>query len=224
MGDLMAKKTNTAEADRYAAAEDEGRLREYLERSGTDAIHTVRSFAQVLYGNDGPLLPHQRKHAARWAQRLRKYRYPLFPCDAEGRIISDEEADAQAERGVARRWRYHREGRWAREFGETLDAEGRAALADGLVALEESAPPEVFDEPRSRVLDGIRLIVSFDEHRNAKHRFEEARAAIMGRYRGSLVNQLSRTTMPERSGGGQSERAGQPNGGRGMMHFQRRRA
>lgn len=220
----MAKKKHTAEGDRCAAAEEEGRLREHLERSGPSEIHTAVSIARVLFGTDGPVLARQRKAAMRWAKRLRKLRYPLFPCDAEGTILSDEEADAQANRGVVRRWRYHPDGRWAREFGETLDGEGMAALADGLVALEESEPPTVFAEPRSRVLDGIRSILSLDEYRRAKDRFVQARAAIMARHRGCLVNQLSRTMAPELSDGGHPDRLAHLATARGTMQFERRQA
>jgi hypothetical protein len=220
----MAKTRHTAEGDRYAAAEDEGRLREYLEQSSRVEIHTAESLAQVLFGMDGPVLPHQRKAAKRWARRLQKLRYPLFPCDAEGRILSDEEADARADRGIARRWRYEPDGRWAREFGETLDAEGRAALADGLVAIEESEPPEVFDEPRSRIIEGLRSILPLDAYRAARRRFEEARAATLKRHQSSLVNQLSRTAITDRPGVGQPQQVRYPAVLRGMMHCLIRRA
>ncbi len=217
----MGKKTNTAEADRYAAAEEEARLREYLERSGPEAIHSVKSIAQVLFGCDGPVLPRQRKHATRWAQRLRRYQYPLMPCDEEGTVLSDEEANARAARGIARRWRYYPDGRWVREFGETLDAEGRAALADGLVALEESESPPVFDEPRERILEGIRSIVSLHEYREAKRRFAAARATLE-RHRASLVNQLSRTTLGEQSDVGRRQHSGDPAVAKDMMQSMRK--
>jgi hypothetical protein len=223
-GEVMAKGKNTAERDRYAAAEDEKRLREYLERSGPEAIHTVKAIVEVLFGNDGPILPRHRKRAVRWIQRLRKLGYELIPCDAQGRMLSDREAEAQASRGIARRWRYQPDGRWTRELSDALDAEARAELADGLVALEESMPPDVFNEPRSRVLEDIRAILTLDEYRGGRRRFEEARGAIMSRHRNSLVNQLSRVTPTDESDASRPQRLGRPRDGGGLMSFLRRQA
>lgn len=216
----MARKKHTVEADRYAAAEDEGRLRQFLEQAGADAIHTVNSIGEVLFGCDGRLLPHQRRAARRWMDKLRKLRYPLFPCDEDGAVLSDEDADDRARRGSIRRWRYFPDGRWANEFGESLDAKGRADLADGLVALEKSDPPEIFNEPRSRLLDGIRSILTLNEYREATRRFETAEAATFDRHRASLINQLSCTTVKRDRGRspGSHEATG------GAMCFQRMRA
>lgn len=220
----MGKKKHTSESDRHAAAEDEGRLREHLERAGTGAVHTVNSLAELLFGRDESLQPRHRKAARRWIEKLRKLRYPLFPCDESGTMLSNGDANNRARRGIERCWRYFPDGRWVNDFGDSLDAEGRAALADGLVALEESESPEIFYEPRSRILDGIRSILSFDEYRDAKDRFAKARVAIMVRHRESLANQLSRTTMPERSENAPPQHLGFPSAARGMMQFVRRQA
>lgn len=220
----MTRKKHTAERDRHAAAEDEGRLRQFLEQAGPKAIHTVNSIGAVLFGCDGPLRPHQRRAARRWMDRLRKLRYPLFPCDKDGALLSEKDANAHARRGRTRYWRYDPDGRWANEFGETLDAKGRADLADGLVALEKSEPPDIFNEPRARLLDGIRAILTLDEYRDATRRFETAAAATFDRHRSSLVNQLSRTKVTEPPRAAQTQRSGGPAAAGGTMHFQRMRA
>ena len=218
----MAKKTNTAERDRFAAAEDEAHLREHLERDGSKRIHTVNSIAWVLFGCDGPLPPRQRKAARRWMEKLRKLRYPVFPCDASGTVISNGDADDLARRGIKRHWRYDPDGRWTSELGETLDAKGRAELAEGLVACEESDPPGVFEEPRARLLESIRSILRADELRAAKQRFDVARAASFDRHRGSLVNQLSRTTVAEPSEVRPPRVNGCSAAAKGAMQFQRK--
>ena len=199
VGDLMAKKTNTAERDRFPAAEDEAQLREHLERAGSKVIHTVNSIAWVLFGCDGPFPSRQRKAARRWMEKLRKLRYPVFPCDASGTVISDTDANKLAKRGFKRHWRYLPDGRFTSELGETLDAKGRAEWAEGVVACEESDPPRVFEEPRLRLLEGIKSLLRPDELRAAKQRFDVSNAASVDRHRGSLVNQLSRTIVAEPS-------------------------
>ena len=220
----MVRKKHTAEADRHAAAEDEGRLRQFLEQAGTGTIHTVNSVAEVLFGHDGCLLPRQRKSARRWIEKLQNLRYPLYPCDEHGTLLSDKQADDQARRGFARRWRYFPDGRWASEFGEALDSDGRADFADGVVALEQSNPPEIFDEPRSRLLEGLRAILTLDEYRAAERRFETARTVILNRHRSSLVNQLARTKGDGPAAVVEDERLGFVGAATQTMGWRQRRA
>jgi hypothetical protein len=166
------ERTHTREADRGNAAEVERSLMDTLKKARPECIHTVRSLATAIYGDDGLLEERHLRAARRLVTRLQKRGVPLVPCDEEGKLLSDDEGDSRAKHGRKCMWRCYADGRLARELMD--DAESRDSLADGLLALEASDSPAVFFEPRERLLRSLRSLVSKDEYDQAKRRFTAA--------------------------------------------------
>lgn len=162
-------RTHTSEADRGNSAEEERSLMDALKKAGPECIHTVRSLAKVMYGDDSLLEERHVRASRRMVTRLQKLGVPLVPCDEEGTLLSDDEADRRAKQGRKCMWRCYDDGRLARELMD--DAESRDSFADGLVALEASRSPDVFRESRERVLKGVRSLFSKEEYDHAKRRF-----------------------------------------------------
>lgn len=188
------ERTHTREADRGNAAELERFLMDTLKKAGPECIHTVRSLATAIFGDDGLLEERHLRAARRLVTRLQKRGVPLVPCDEEGKLLSDDEVDSRAKHGRKCMWRCYADGRLARELMD--DAESRDSFADGLLALEASDSPAVFFEPRERLLRGLRSLVSKDEYDQAKRRFTAALEKI-GQRPEVLTGHVSQSKMHE---------------------------
>ncbi len=187
-------RAHTSEADRGNSAQEERSLMDALKKAGPECIHTVRSLAIAMYGDDGLLEERHRRAARRLVTRLQKLGVPLVPCDEKGTLLSDDEADRRAKQGRKGMWRCYADGRLARELMD--DAESRDSFADGLVALEASQSPPVFCELRERLLKGLGALLSKDEHDHAKRRFATA-LETAGKRRQVAASHVSQSTMRE---------------------------
>lgn len=187
-------RSHTSEADRGNSAEEERSLMDALKKAGPECIHTVRSLAKAMYGDDCLLEDRHVRAARRMVTRLQKRGVPIVPCDEKGKLLSDEEADSHAKQGRPRMWRCYADGRLARELMD--DAESRDSFADGLVALEASRSPAVFCEPRERVLKGLRSLFSKEEYDHAKRRFTTV-LETAGQRRQVAAGHVSHSNMHE---------------------------
>jgi hypothetical protein len=178
---------HTREADRGDAAETERLVEDTLAKAGPEAVHTVRSLATVIYGKDATLEERHRRATRRLVTRLQKRGVPIVPCDDNGKLLSDEEADSRARQGRICMWRCYADGRVTRELLE--EAESRNSLADGLVALEFSLGSDVFCEPRERMLKSLRSLVSTQEYEQSRQRYSAALENVRQR-REALFRQL----------------------------------
>ncbi len=108
MSKPLSKSTKTGRRgeNRHARQETVGYLIQYLQNAGPDVIHTVRSIATVMYGDDSILETRQISAARRMIDEIQKLQLPLEPCDETGLLISKAAAKARARRGKAGCWRY----------------------------------------------------------------------------------------------------------------------
>jgi hypothetical protein len=189
------ERTHTSEADRGNSAQTERFVEDTLAMAGPDSIHTVRSLAKAIYGNDSALEERHLQATRRLVRRLQKRGVPIVPCDEKGKLLSDAEADSHAKQGRTRMWRCYADGRVIRELLEECDS--RNSLADGLVALEASPAPRVFCEARERMLKGIRSLLTKAEYDQSRRRYAAALESARQR-REAHVGQAWRSTMHEK--------------------------
>jgi len=91
---------------RHARQESVGHVIQCLQMAGPNVIHTVRSIAAVMYGDDCILRTKHISAARRMIDEIQKLKLPLEPCEETGRLIGKAAAKARANSGKVGRWRY----------------------------------------------------------------------------------------------------------------------
>lgn len=91
---------------RHGRQESVGHVIQCLQKAGPNVIHTVRSVAAVMYGDDCILRTKHISAARRMIDEIQKLQLPLEPCDETGLLIGKAAAKARAKRGKLGRWRY----------------------------------------------------------------------------------------------------------------------
>jgi hypothetical protein len=91
---------------RHARQESVGHVIQCLQKAGPNVIHTVRSIAAVMYGDDCILKTRHVSAARRMIDEIEKLKLPLEPCDETGLLIGKAAAKARANSGKTGRWRY----------------------------------------------------------------------------------------------------------------------
>lgn len=91
---------------RHTRHESIGHVIRSLQEAGPDAVHTVRSIAALMYGDDCIVETRHLSAARRMIDKIEKLQLPLEPCDETGVLISKASAKARARSGMLGRWRY----------------------------------------------------------------------------------------------------------------------
>ena len=92
--------------NRHARQESVGYVIQCHQKAGPNVIHTVRSIAALMYGDDCILKTKHISASRRMINEIQKLQLPLKPCDDTGLLIGKAAARTLANSGRTGRWRY----------------------------------------------------------------------------------------------------------------------
>jgi len=174
---------------RHARRESLGHVIRCLQQAGPKAVHTVRSVAGLLYGDDCTLQARHISAARRMIDEIQKLQLPLEPCDETGLLIDKATAAARAKSGRMGRWRYVPVGS---PLGEAiLEGMGDKPLETAAIAvltLESANVPNRAGVPELDVfLEAIRTWIPRAAFEAAANELARRRARTAGGDRGGRV-------------------------------------
>ena len=91
---------------RHARNEEIAHVIISLQNAGKIAVHTVKSIAAMMYGDDCILDTRHISAARRMIDKIQKMKFPLEPCGEDGVLISKAEAKDRAKKGMLGCCRY----------------------------------------------------------------------------------------------------------------------
>lgn len=167
---------------RHARNEEIGHVVACLQKAGPRAVHTVRSVATMMYGDDCILENRHISAARRMVDKIIKFGLPLTPCDEDAVAIGTGAAKARGKSGGLGQWRYDP---YANEFGEAiLEGMGDRPLVKAAMAVLTLESAELTDVGGGRevqiLLDAIRGLIPPATFPEAKKELAARRLAAAG--------------------------------------------